>query len=425
VYSITGVQPQTSVIYVGGNFTDAEGASAKYVAKWDETAFAWTSMQPHGGMNGEVRSLIYFNNVLYAAGDFIISDSVDTWHVAKWTGSQWTNIGLGIRGAGLRALTGYNNELYATGYIDTLSGFNQGLGIEKWNGSSWVPLGGYGYGVSGANGFHADAMQVYNSELYVGGLFSNAGNGSIAANNIAKWNGSAWSAIGTGANGEVRCFTVMGTDLYIGGDFTTVNGVSANRIAKFNGSTWSAVGAGFDTTVFGLGVYRNQLFATGNFFKSGSDSVLHIARWDGTSNWWSVWSGVGLRGINFTGYCLTPNDSSLYVGGFFTVAGTQLANDIARIYISSVGIEELSLENSTSIYPNPSDGYVTIEWEKDNLKKLTIEIYSVDGKLVALKNEENMFEKTISLNLSNLPKGFYLMKILADNIVTSGKLIIN
>src|SRR5947208_206120 len=73
VYAITGVQPQTSVIYVGGNFTNAGGAPAKYVAKWDQIASTWTAMQPHGGMNGAVRSLTYMGGTLYAAGDFIIS----------------------------------------------------------------------------------------------------------------------------------------------------------------------------------------------------------------------------------------------------------------------------------------------------------------------------------------------------------------
>ncbi len=41
-------------------------------------------------------------------------------------------------------------------------------------------------------------MAVYNVELYVTGGFDSAG--GIAVNNIAKWNGSSWSAVGTGLN---------------------------------------------------------------------------------------------------------------------------------------------------------------------------------------------------------------------------------
>ena len=35
-------------------------------------------------------------------------------------------------------------------------------------------------------------------------------------------------------------------NLYAGGDFTTAGGVSANRIAKWDGSSWSALGSGMN-----------------------------------------------------------------------------------------------------------------------------------------------------------------------------------
>jgi trimeric autotransporter adhesin len=422
VYAITGVQPQSSVIYVGGAFLNAGGSPANYVAKWDQNTFTWSPVQATTGMNGSVRSLLYMNSTLYAAGDFIISDGTDTWHVAKWTGTQWTNLGNGIRGAGLHALQSYNNELYAAGFIDTLSGFNPGLGIEKWTGSSWVALGGFGYGVSGTNGFHVSALQVYNNELYVGGFFQYAGNGTISANNLAKWNGSSWSAVGAGTDGAVKCFTVIGTDLYIGGDFTSVNGVPANRIAKFDGSTWSALGAGFDTTVLGLNSYRNKLYATGNFIKSGTDTVQHIARWDGS--WQRVWSGLGFPGINNPGYCLTPNDSSLYVGGFFTVAGITNSICITRFYITSVGVDELSDNHIASFYPNPSAGSLTINWKAQNAKNLFLDIYSLDGKYMMHHFEQSVFNYT-TLDLSHLAKGIYFVKLTADNETATEKLIIH
>ena len=82
-------------------------------------------------------------------------------------------------------------------------------------------------------------------ELYAGGDFTAAG--IVQANRIAKWNGSTWSALGTGMNAEVRALAVFddgsggGPALYAGGFFTTAGGVSANRIAKWNGNSWSAV----------------------------------------------------------------------------------------------------------------------------------------------------------------------------------------
>ena len=50
-----------------------------------------------------------------------------------------------------------------------------------------------------------------------------------------------------GVNGYVNALALDGSgNLYAGGDFTTAGGVSANRVAKWNGSKWSALGSGLN-----------------------------------------------------------------------------------------------------------------------------------------------------------------------------------
>jgi hypothetical protein len=63
---------------------------------------------------------------------------------------------------------------------------------------------------------------VSGSTLYAGGYFTTAG--GIAANYIAQWNGSSWSALGSGMNGAVSALAVSGSTLYAGGNFTTAGG---------------------------------------------------------------------------------------------------------------------------------------------------------------------------------------------------------
>lgn len=73
--------------------------------------------------------------------------------------------------------------------------------------------------------------------LYAGGSFSTAG--GVTVNHVAKWDGTAWSALGgpggIGTSGSVGAIAVYddggGPDLYAGGDFLMAGGVSANRIA--------------------------------------------------------------------------------------------------------------------------------------------------------------------------------------------------
>src|SRR6266851_897717 len=69
---------------------------------------------------------------------------------------------------------------------------------------------------------------------------------------------SDWTSVGPvpGANGPVYATVVDSVgNLYIGGAFTSVAGVAANGIAKWNGSSWSALGAGMGGgPVFALAV---------------------------------------------------------------------------------------------------------------------------------------------------------------------------
>ena len=180
---------------------------------------------------------------------------------------------------------------------------------------TWLPLG------SGING-GVFAIAVSGTDLYVGGQFTTAGGGS--ANNIAKWNGTSWLSLGGGINGTVMAITVSGTDLYAGGTFTTAGGVSANNIAKWDGSTWSSLGGGINGTVWAITVSGTDLYAGGAFTTAGGVSVNNIAKWNGTT-----WSALG-SGINATVAAITVSGTDLYAGGAFTTAGGVSANNIAK-----------------------------------------------------------------------------------------------
>src|SRR6185295_431793 len=109
------------------------------------------------------------------------------------------------------------------------------------NGSTWSAVAG------SPNGY-VSSMTVFNDgggpALFVGGEFSMVG--SVAASCIAKWNGTAWSALGSGMNafGQVYALKVyhdsVGPALFAGGKFTTAGGITVNHIARWNGSVWSA-----------------------------------------------------------------------------------------------------------------------------------------------------------------------------------------
>jgi hypothetical protein len=76
-----------------------------------------------------------------------------------------------------------------------------------------------------------NALACDNSgNLYAGGAFTIAD--ALLVYRIAKWNGTSWSALGSGTNGNVTVLKLTDNNLYVGGNFDSVNGVSATFITK-------------------------------------------------------------------------------------------------------------------------------------------------------------------------------------------------
>ncbi len=210
----------------------------------------------------------------------------------------------------VKAFTRYNGNIIVTGSF-TYGGDILARNIAMWNGSSWSPLGS---GI-GSPSDTVYSLVVYNGDLYAGGNFTSAG--GTPANNIARWNGSSWSALGSGTNAEVRALIVYNAKLYAGGEFDNAGGVSANRIGRWNGTVWSDVGGGFNTNnsskVYAFTLFGTKLVAGGRInTASGSIAVNNVAAWDDLV-WSAIGSGFGTGSDRV--FALTVNNNILYAGG--------------------------------------------------------------------------------------------------------------
>ena len=273
-------------LYAGGDFTTAGGVTANRIARWDGSA--WTRLG--SGMNNTVNALTVFDDgsgpALYAGGDFTTAGGVATNNIARWDGSVWTPLGSGMNGR-VQALTVFDDgsgpALYAGGVFTTAGGVAVG-GIARWDGVAWsrVGLASSGGGVYALTTFNDGSGQA----LYIGGLFGSFGGSS--ARGIAKWDGVNWSVVGTGqTSGWFRALTVFddgsGPALVAGGLFVVIGGVSANSIARWDGSAWTRLGSGMNDTVLALTVFDDgsgpALFAGGNFTTAGGVTANRIAKW--------------------------------------------------------------------------------------------------------------------------------------------------
>ena len=252
--------------YVAGRFTSIGGAAANRIARWDDGAATWRALGT-GMSSGEVSALAQFDDgggpALHAAGTFISAGGVTVNCIARWNPGEP---------------------------------------------GSWSSLAG---GVTSDEAARIDALLVHDDggggALYAGGSFTHAG--GVAANNIAKWDGANWSAVGDGLNGAVEALITFddGTGaspaLYAGGRF--LFGAKKEYIlARWNGLDWSPIIAatGKDESIRTLAVFDDvagggQVLYAGGVFGSGQRGTpQNIATWDGV-NWSPVGNGLN-GGVN-------------------------------------------------------------------------------------------------------------------------------
>ena len=304
-------------VYVGGWFTVAGGLQTYCVAKWDGAN--WSALGT--GITSAVEALAMDRaGNLFAGGGF---------GVMKWDGSAWSALGSGLDDEFFVAVksmvTDATGNLYVGGRFQTAGGASA-ANVAKWDGSAWSALGA---GIPSNSVFPVAALAMDGTgNLYAGGSFRTAGD--VSASNIAKWDGAAWSALRSGMGGSFTNVDALVVDeagiLYAGGAFSTAGGVSANRVAKWDGTAWSALGTGADYRVYALALDdAGNLYAGGALTRAGGVSVNRVARWDGTA-----WSALGSGVDSYVRALAVDAGGRLWAGGEFTVAGGRLANHVAR-----------------------------------------------------------------------------------------------
>lgn len=374
-------------LYVGGMFTDVGGdANADFIVKWDGSSWSkvtTTALTPRA--TPYVATIAKSGTDLFVGGVFTAAAGSN--NVAKIDSS----------GAVSALLKGVSGGLYDSdvekitvdsgGNVFVGGVFGQALdassaavsstaGIAKWDGSAWSALG---TGLDAGTGFvkAVNGLIAVGTDVYVGGQFSGAA--GVTSARVAKWSGSAWSALGTGLNASlVATFAnrASGTNagLYAGGNFTKTAGdvVTLNGVAKWDGSAWSALGSGVsggsavvETLAFDA---DGNLWAGGNFTSAGGVSANNIAKWDGTS--WSAISCGAVNGVNGTVRGIVPqSDGSLIVAGHFTSAGGDARNAyVARFTPGTAGCAPTANGPSepqmvTAEVLNNGRGTVRVSWE--------------------------------------------------------------
>jgi trimeric autotransporter adhesin len=286
------------------------------------------------------------NGDLYAGGYFYDAGGMAVSGIARWDGRRWHTLGDGVESwRDVYAIVlGPDGSVYAGGTFSTAGGVRAN-GVARWDGQAWHALGRgveAQYGGSGT----VRALAFLGNDLYVGGEFATAG--GVATGGVARWDGQAWHALGSGIGrtewdgsfsttaGTVYALTVHEGGVYVGGGFQAVASGQAHGIARWNpaSGTWTTFAGGTDPTgywggtVYAIAFYGGQLHIAGTFSTAGETPARNVARWDGQA-WRAL--GDGLEGQYSTEvYALEVYDGALYAAGTFVFADGRQAERIAR-----------------------------------------------------------------------------------------------
>ncbi|MFT7588874.1 MAG: hypothetical protein ACI959_001087 [Limisphaerales bacterium] len=177
-------------------------------------------------------------------------------------------------------------------------------------------------------------------------------------------------------------------------------------------------GAGFDEADFGaLAAQAVAAFTvdvvnnTATFTNGSSNAADYIWDFGDASSLSNLTNPTHLYSdINTYNVCLTAKND-----------GTPTTDDVycEDVDITSIanGIENVILNNALNVFPSPTNGMVNVVVNSTSFDQITVEVYNMIGELVT---EVNQVEKggTV-IDLSNLSNGQYIVKVAADNAVST------
>ena len=200
-----------------------------------------------------------------------------------------------------------------------------------------TPVDGWGILKEGAGDQYVDAVEIAGNAAYAGGVFTHAVKDAQTANranlmSVDLSTGNLRSFVAD-TNGSVNALASDGAALYLGGTFTTVNGVPRSRVAKVDLTTGAVdptfvadVGALVDDMV----VVGGTLYLGGEFNTVDGVTRHHVAAVSTTDGSLIAAFDPNTDG-KVTALAASPDGSVLYLGGNFTWSAPPAALYLAKV----------------------------------------------------------------------------------------------
>lgn len=167
---------------------------------------------------------------------------------------------------------------------------------------------------------------------------------------------------------------------------------------------------------------ENVMYAVhSSIYSEGDAAKFFMKSIDGGESWYR--QETVEPGYYGTQQIFCPNDSVCYaVGGYggriykTTNGGGPLLEEVSQVPLS---VKEIKDDLNFSMAPNPTKGRFTLTSEKEQIKR--VEIFDLRGKSVLTRFPKS---HTARIDLSDYPRGVYLVQILAGEQILTGKIVV-
>ena len=349
VYAIALIPSATgagSDVLVGGQFTRANGNLARNIARYSPATGQWSAIG--SGCNDAVFALqpIAGGGDVLVAGAFTLAGGQGCGRLARLTPA--TNAWAPAGGDGVFRSTSSYAIAYALaplpgGDVMVGGGFDTAGTMTSPAMARYRPSTDEWFFAGSESDYSVRALATLpNGDVAAGGTHSGSGVSAVGIYNVASGNWvyrySTLTLSGTGYGfSSVTCLTVFGNTLLVGGNFSSIDGVTAYGIARLNiaSGVWASLNSNL---VYGNGAYPPNVNAiallpqgdtviAGGFTYCGQGAAYNLARLDGTGVWHPMADGV----TTAPSYLLPIGNGDVLVGGNLGRIGT-IPHNYAAIY---------------------------------------------------------------------------------------------
>lgn len=304
-------------LIVGGSFTTITDMGVSGIARFQDDT--WEGLTR--GLNGNVTAAaIDASGFAVLGGRFTGYGRGLARSVVRWNGQAYAPMDSGLTGS-IRVFHPTSTGALLAGGGFLIPGISNSANIARWSGTRWEALG-TGLGLPSTLNTVNAIQELSDGSIVAGGIFNTTS--SRPPSNPARWNGTAWQAMGTGVEGDIWAIKQLPDGrVVVGGSFLRAGGEFASNIAIWDGTTWQSVGEGLESVVFDIELTANGFVAVGGFRNVGDTPVNFVARWDG-----AMWHPLG-NGFSNQVYTLERLPDGRLLAGGIPVGSTRTSLGIS------------------------------------------------------------------------------------------------